>query len=413
MSARNSLIKVAVVALTLTNVALLSWIVLTHATPPAQSDSQAAEGGPRAATAASLGGAGPSQPTAAAQEAASLVESPAGTVQPEISAAPIIESELLTAEAHTIRLFERAAPSVAYITTRARGARRGYPSSGPSGAGSGFVWDAEGHIVTNFHVIAEASEATVTLSDGTEWPARLVGAAPDADLAVLKIHVPSEKLAPIAVGQSKSLKVGQFVIAIGNPFGLDQTLTTGVISALDREMESISGRKIYGVVQTDAAINPGNSGGPLIDSQGRLIGVNTAIRSPSGSSAGIGFAVPVDTVSRVVPQLIAHGRVARPGLGVFLANAEMARRLGTHGAVVRGVQPGSPAANAGLDGLRMERSGSARLGDVIVTVDGSEIREPNDLLKALDSKEVGDDIVLGVSREGTVREVRIKLAALE
>jgi S1-C subfamily serine protease len=202
-------------------------------------------------------------------------------------------------------------------------------------------------------------------------------------------------------------------MAIGNPFGLDQTLTTGVVSALEREMESISGRKIYGVVQTDAAINPGNSGGPLLDSSGRLIGVNTAIRSPSGSSAGIGFAVPVDTVSRVVPQLIAHGRVARPGLGVFLASATMSKRLGAEGAVIRDVQPGSPADRAGLGGLRMERSGRARLGDVIVSIDGAPVRDPNDLLKALDSRDVGDTIVVGVTRDGATREVRIALAALE
>lgn len=402
MSARPSFMKAAVVALTLSNAALVAFILVRPAPPPAQS-----EPGPGTTDASGF----------AAPIAALPTTGQPAPVPAPVDAPPATEpatAALLSAEAHTISLFERAAPSVAYITTHSRRAfRGGYAPSGPAGAGSGFVWDKDGHIVTNFHVIAEASEATVTLADGTEWDARLVGAAPDADLAVLRIDAPADKLAPIPVGSSRHLKVGQFAMAIGNPFGLDQTLTTGVISALDREMESISGRNIYGVIQTDAAINPGNSGGPLLDASGRLIGVNTAIRSPSGSSAGIGFAVPVDTVARVVPQLIAHGRVARPGLGVFLANPTMARRLGTEGAVIRDVQPGSPAARAGLGGLRMERSGRARLGDVIVSVDGQPVREPNDLLKALDQKEVGDGIVIGVRRDGAKREVRVELAALE
>ncbi len=230
----------------------------------------------------------------------------------------------------------------------------------PQGSGSGFVWDHQGHVVTNFHVIRGASEAVVTLADGSERPASLVGVAPDHDLAVLKIDVPSEALRPLAVGASKDLRVGQFVMAIGNPFGLDQTLTTGVVSALDREIESVSGRRIYGVVQTDAAINPGNSGGPLIDSSGRLIGVNTAIQSPSGASAGIGFAVPVDTVNRIVPQLIRYGEAKRPGIGVSLLGANMARRFGVEGVVIREVFQGGPAAAAGLMGLSWGRDGALR-----------------------------------------------------
>ncbi len=323
--------------------------------------------------------------------------------------------DLLASERHVIDLFERATPSVTYITTHTRSARYapGGAPHGGDGAGSGFVWDDDGHVVTNFHVIAEASEATVTLADGSEWPARLVGAAPDQDLAVLRIQAPQAQLAPLPLGSSKALRVGQFAMAIGNPFGLDQTLTTGVVSALDREMESISGRTIYGVVQTDAAINPGNSGGPLIDAAGRLIGVNTAIRSPSGSSAGIGFAVPVDTVARVVPQLIAHGRVARPGLGVFLASPGIGARLGAKGAVVREVQPGSPAERAGLVGLRVERTGRPRLGDVITAVDGAPVDDVNDLLRALDTRAVGDAVVLTVSRDGAAREVQVTLAAVD
>lgn len=403
--------KAAVVALTLSNAALVAFILVRPSPPPAQS-----EPGPAATDAPGFAVPSTAIPTTGQAVTPSAPAAPAAPTSPAEATPPATDAmaALLSAENHTIQLFERAAPSVAYITTHSRRAfRGGYAPSGPAGAGSGFVWDKDGHIVTNFHVIADASEATVTLADGTEWDARLVGAAPDADLAVLRIEAPADKLAPIPVGSSRHLKVGQFAMAIGNPFGLDQTLTTGVISALDREMESISGRNIYGVIQTDAAINPGNSGGPLLDAAGRLIGVNTAIRSPSGSSAGIGFAVPVDTVSRVVPQLIAHGRVARPGLGVFLANPTMARRLGTDGAVIRDVQPGSPADRAGLGGLRMERSGRARLGDVIVSVDGQPVRDPNDLLKALDQKEVGEGVVIGVRRDGAVREVRVELAALE
>jgi S1-C subfamily serine protease len=403
MSARTAPLKIAVVALTLVNAGLVTWIVLQHARPPAASEPLPSPSSPSVQAAAE-----PSLPSV-------RTDIPADPVAPPIPEPPATPpaSQLLTQEQHIIQLFEKAAPSVVYITTTARtqGGWRGY--SQPAGAGSGFIWDRDGHVVTNFHVIAEASEATVTLSDGSEWPARLVGAAPDSDLAVLRIEAPAERLVPLPVGSSRHLRVGQFTMAIGNPFGLDQTLTTGVVSALEREMESISGRKIYGVVQTDAAINPGNSGGPLLDSSGRLIGVNTAIRSPSGSSAGIGFAVPVDTVSRVVPQLIAHGRVARPGLGVFLASATMSKRLGAEGAVIRDVQPGSPADRAGLGGLRMERSGRARLGDVIVSIDGAPVRDPNDLLKALDSRDVGDTIVVGVTRDGATREVRIALAALE
>jgi S1-C subfamily serine protease len=227
-----------------------------------------------------------------------------------------LPDDLLASERHVISLFERAAPSVAYITTHSRQAMY-FPGTAPhggDGAGSGFVWDRDGHIVTNFHVIAEASEATVTLADGSEWPARLVGASPDQDLAVLRIKAPAERLAPLPVGSSKGLRVGQFAMAIGNPFGLDQTLTTGVVSALDREMESISGRTIYGVVQTDAAINPGNSGGPLIDTKNRVIGINTAIASTSGGSNGVGFAVPVTDAQDLMNEVKDNGGAQAPSI---------------------------------------------------------------------------------------------------
>ena len=237
--------------------------------------------------------------------------------------------DLAEDEKTTIQIYEQASKSVVFIT-RLR-LQRDYLSLNvqqvPEGTGSGFVWDKAGHIVTNYPVIQGADSAQVTLADHSSWKARTVGAYPDKDLAVLRIDAPADKLFPIAVGTSQDLKVGQKVFAIGNPFGLDQTLTTGVISALNREIESVTHRPIQGMIQTDAAINPGNSGGPLLDSAGRLIGVNTAISSPSGASAGIGFAIPVDEVNRVVPQLIAHGKVTRPGLGVQVASDQQAKRL--------------------------------------------------------------------------------------
>jgi S1-C subfamily serine protease len=321
---------------------------------------------------------------------------------------------LLREEHHVIGLFDRLSPSVVYITTMgATHSLFGSRGVQPQGAGSGFIWDDKGHVVTNFHVIAQAQEAIVTLADGSEWPARFVGAAPDQDLAVLKIDAPSSRLPAIPIGRSKGLRVGQFAMAIGNPFGLDQTLTTGVISALDRQIESVSGRQIYGVIQTDAAINPGNSGGPLIDSGGRLIGVNTAIKSASGSSAGIGFAVPVDTVNRIVPQLIKSGKVTRPGLGVLLANDGIAARFGVKGVVVRGVNPGSPAESAGIIGLEQDRWGRVRLGDVIVGLDGKLVGNVDDLIREIDGHNVGDEVIVEVDRNGARREVKVKLASLE
>ncbi|TNF30778.1 MAG: trypsin-like serine protease [Deltaproteobacteria bacterium] len=355
--------------------------------------------------------------TAAAVVAAvAEVPEPAAPEVPVVApAAPVIpEGGLLVGEQALVELFERTSPSVVFITTL-QDVRRGFGMDVyrvPQGSGTGFIWDDAGHIVTNFHVIAEASEAVVTLSDGQEVPAKLVGAAPDNDLAVLKIDVPAERLHPIAVGTSKQLKVGQFTMAIGNPFGLDQTLTTGVVSALDREIDAMSGRRIFGVIQTDAAINPGNSGGPLLDSHGRLIGVNAAIKSPSGASAGIGFAVPVDTVSRVVPQLIKYGRAARPAMGVSLLSRQMSQRFGVEGVIIRDVRPSSPAAEAGLAGLAYDQRGRVRLGDVIVGVDAEPVVDASDLLKALDPHEVGDVVTIEVDRNGARREVKVRLAAL-
>ena len=272
------------------------------------------------------------------------------TVPKNYSNAPAMPPGLNEHEKATINLFENSAPSVAYITTSRF--RQDYWSRNvmeiPQGSGSGFVWDMDGHVITNYHVIQGADRAQVTLADQTTWDAELVGKAPEKDLAVLKITAPSKALKPIPVGASYNLLVGQNVYAIGNPFGLDQTLTTGIISALGREIESVSGIPIRGAIQTDAAINPGNSGGPLLNSSGKLIGVNTAIYSPSGASAGIGFSIPVDEVKWVVPELIAHGRIMRPSLGVDLANDQTTSRLGLKGALIMDILKGSAAANAGL-----------------------------------------------------------------
>ena len=252
------------------------------------------------------------------------------------------------------------------------------------------MWDRQGHVVTNFHVLQGASAAKVTLSDHSVWDGRFVGGSPDKDLAVLRISAAAEKLSPILVGESRGLLVGQKVFAIGNPFGLDQTLTTGIVSALGRSIDAANGRRIEGVIQTDAAINPGNSGGPLLDSSGRLIGVNTAIASPTGSSAGIGFAVPVDTVNQVVPQLIRYGRLVRPQVGVVLLEDALARRLDLPGVVVRSVEPGSGAEKAGIVGLTRDADGTLVLGDVIVGVGERKVEDAEDLLQSLEERKPGD-----------------------
>ncbi|MCB9735312.1 MAG: trypsin-like peptidase domain-containing protein [Deltaproteobacteria bacterium] len=358
---------------------------------------------------------GPGRGAAAtARDVASGPAAPAASVEDAQPRPVTPRGDLAPSESAVVDLFDRASRSVAYITTLTdvRDRYSLYVHRVPQGTGSGFVWDADGHVVTNFHVIAEAQEAVVTLSGGQQYQASLVGVAPDHDLAVLKIEAPAEELAPLAVGTSKDLRVGQFAMAIGNPFGLDQTLTTGVVSALDREIDAMSGRRIYGVIQTDAAVNPGNSGGPLLDSAGRLIGVNTAIKSPSGASAGIGFAVPVDTVNRVVPQIIKFGRASRPSLGVSILSPSAAQRLGLgEGVIVRDVVPGSPAADAGLQGLLADRRGRVRVGDVIVGLDDTDVKDPDDLLKALDTRAVGDEVTIKLLREGAGREVKLRLAA--
>ncbi len=322
--------------------------------------------------------------------------------------------DLADDEKNTIDLFESTSASVVYITNIEL--RRSLFSLNiyeiPQGTGTGFIWDEEGRVVTNYHVIEGASRVEVTLADHSTWEGIVVGAAPDKDLAVLQISAPADKLQPIIIGESQGLLVGQKVFAIGNPFGLDQTMTTGIVSALGREIQSVTGRTIQGVIQTDAAINPGNSGGPLLDSAGRLIGVNTAIYSPSGASAGIGFAVPVDIVNRVIPEIIKYGKVIRPGIGVAIANDRIAGRLDIEGILLINIQPGSSAEEAGLRGT--SRIGDdIVLGDIIQTVNNERVSSYDDLRNEFDKYRVGDEVTLGIVRDERRISVRVRLEQVE
>ncbi len=318
---------------------------------------------------------------------------------------------LLEYERNTISVFEKSASSVVFITNKA--IRRSFFSLNameiPQGTGSGFIWDDKGHIVTNYHVIQGANILTVTLEDRSTHKAEVVGVEPSKDLAVLKIDVGAKKLPGLPVGSSDKLKVGQKVLAIGNPFGLDQTLTVGTLSALGREINAINNRTIHNVIQTDAAINPGNSGGPLLDSYGRLIGVNTAIFSPNGANAGIGFAVPVDTVKRIVPQLIKYGKVIRPGMGVSLVDDSIARRFNIVGVMIGRVNPESSAEAAGLRGVAKDRHGNLILGDVIIGVKGIKIRNYDELAYALEQCKVGETVEVEVYRGGKKLKLKVKL----
>ena len=324
--------------------------------------------------------------------------------------------DLASSEQSAIALFREASPSVVHIRNVAL--RRNMwtmdVSAIQQGTGTGFLWNEDGYVVTNHHVIRGGDRFGVTLADNTTWKAREVGSFPHSDVAVLKLEdVPPEKLRALAIGSSSDLEVGQSVFAIGNPFGLDHTLTTGVISGLGREIRSDTGRTIRGVIQTDAAINPGNSGGPLLDSAGRLIGMNTAIVSPSGAYAGIGFAIPVDTIQRLVPAIIRGERQTRAGLGISLLPPQIMRQIGTAGAGILHTHPDGAAAQAGLQGTEQDNStGSIRLGDIIVGVNEKRVRSGEELLDALDGRAPGEQVTIRFLRGGQALEANVKLQAL-
>ncbi|WP_249383831.1 trypsin-like peptidase domain-containing protein [Chitinivorax sp. B] len=322
--------------------------------------------------------------------------------------------ELAIDEKATIDLFERSRASVVFITTREQlqdfWSRNVF--SVPRGTGSGFIWDDAGHVVTNFHVIEGASEATIKLADGRDYRASLVGVSPGHDIAVLRIAVAQKRPQPVPIGTSSDLRVGQKVYAIGNPFGLDWTLTNGIISALNRTLSNDGGPTIDNLIQTDAAINPGNSGGPLLDSAGRLIGINTAIYSPSGANAGIGFAVPVDTVNKVVPQIIRYGKFLRPAIGIHIDeawNQRLTRMLNVSGVVILRVAPGSAAERAGLRGVVMSRQGAITAGDIITAIEGTPVDSVSKMSARLDDFDIGARIRLTVLRQGKLVELSVTL----
>jgi len=334
-------------------------------------------------------------------------------VDPEAKPRPVTpRGDFRAEEKANIELVKNASPSVVHVTSLAL--RRDYFSLDTrkvkQGTGSGIIWDDQGHIVTNYHVVKDAQAAEVTLTDQSNWSVKRALYDADRDLAVLSIDAPKNRLRPIPVGKSSDLQPGQFVFAIGNPFGLDSTVTRGIVSALGRQIESSTGRTIKGVIQTDAAINPGNSGGALLDSDGRLIGVNTAIISPSGTSAGIGFAIPVDEVNRVVTQLIRRGKVTRPGIGIQEAPDQLARRWGIPGVLILNVDPGGPAATAGLQPTRRDEEGNILPGDAIVAVDGKEVKSSNQLFDILEEHAIGDEVTLTIWRDEKRFTTKVKLA---
>lgn len=315
-------------------------------------------------------------------------------------------------EANSTEIYREASPAVVYVTTTELRRRSVFSLDVleiPRGSGSGFVWDRSGLVVTNFHVIAGANGVRVTLQDGSEHEAEVIGVAPEKDLAVLRLLDPPDNLVTLPLGDSSELSVGRKVLAIGNPFGLDTTLTVGVVSALGREIRSPSERRIRGVIQTDAAINPGNSGGPLLNSLGQLIGVNTAIYSPSGASAGIGFAIPVNTVREVVPQLIAYGRILRPIMGIELASDSWRRRYGIEGVPILRVYPGLPADEAGLRGPWRSRRGEVMLGDVILAIDGDPVRNNDDYFSIIEKHQPGDVVEVTTRYGDEERTRRVEL----
>ncbi|HXG82572.1 MAG TPA: trypsin-like peptidase domain-containing protein [Pyrinomonadaceae bacterium] len=340
----------------------------------------------------------------------------ANTASAETAPAGITEPSAVSDEQNSIEVYRTLSPGVAFITSTSYqqdyfgGVQEG------NGSGSGSVIDNQGRILTNYHVIEGAQKLNVSLGGDKVYPAKVVGGDPDTDLAVIQIEPPASGLTVIQLGDSDKLSVGQKVLAIGNPFGLDRTLTTGVISGLQRPIRARNDRPIEGAIQTDASINPGNSGGPLLDKYGRMIGINSQILSRSGGSVGVGFAIPVSIAKRVIPQLIQFGEVRRPKLGASLASVEQLSGqidlpVGS-GLLVRGVLRGGAAANSGIRGLSQDAGGEVVLGDIITSVDGEKIGTSDDLYRYLDKKQIGDTVQVAVYRDGKTLTIPVKLTAL-
>jgi S1-C subfamily serine protease len=329
---------------------------------------------------------------------------------------PSFADELLAVETKTIDIYRKSVPSTVNVSNIKLARNLFYGDvEVPHGAGSGFVWDEEGHIITNYHVVQGGNSFVVTFyNDPKQYRAKIIGTAPEKDIAVLKLEKKPDNLTPITVGSSKNLVVGQSSFAIGSPFGLDYTLTTGVISALGRKIDGIGGVKINDMIQTDAAINMGNSGGPLLDSSSSLIGMNTVIFSTSGSSAGLGFAVPSDTIKMIVPQLIEHGKVIRPGLGIGIVPDSMKRRLSANGKglIISYIDEKGSAAKAGLKGMTQDQYGRMFLGDIILSVDGKEVNSLDDIYQVLDKKKIGEVVDVKYLRDGKAHTTKVKLQAL-
>ncbi len=316
-------------------------------------------------------------------------------------------------EQNNISVFKSASPSVVFVTnTQLRRQRFSLNVMEiPRGSGTGFIWDESGLIVTNFHVVQGANKITIELQSNKSYQATVVGIAPEKDIALLKIDAPKEDLQPLPLGDSTSLAVGRKVLAIGNPFALDTTLTVGVVSALGREIKSITNRTIKNVIQTDAAINPGNSGGPLLNSNGQLVGVNTAIYSPTGASAGIGFAIPVNAVKVIIPQLIEHGKLIRPVLGIETLTDYWTRRLRVKGVAILSVREGLPAAKAGMVGVREDRRGKIHLGDVIIAINGQNVINEDSLLNQLEQFSPGDNVKVTTLKDEKIHNYNVQLVA--
>ena len=315
-------------------------------------------------------------------------------------------------ESNNIKIFKDASASVVFVTNTQLW-RRSFSYNAteiPAGSGTGFIWDSEGLVVTNYHVIHNANTINITLQSGATYKAEIVGKAPEKDIALLRINAPEETLSPVHLGDSDNLEVGRKVLAIGNPFGLETTLTVGVVSALGREIKSLNNRTIKNVIQTDAAINPGNSGGPLLDSSGHLVGVNTMIVSPSGGNAGIGFVIPVNTVKMIVPQLLEHGKLYRPRLGIEPVPDSWTKQRQIKGVAVLGVQRGLPAEKAGMIGIREDRQNNFYLGDIITAINDDPVSNWDSLLSSLEKYQPGDEVTVTTVRDNKTIKYLVTLA---